>query len=92
MSALTFLNSLLVNMDQASMNEEPRNVVLCKECLDVLESKHRHDFVQCKCPNGTFVDGGTSYQRIGGRDLAKIEIIESPTTPAARLADETTSE
>lgn len=68
------------------MSEQPRNIVLCKECLDVLESRHRHDFVQCKCPNGTFVDGGTSYQRIGGKDLAKVEIIESPKNVMAAKA------
>lgn len=61
--------------------DRPRNIVLCKVCLDVLESKYRHDFVQCKCENQTFTDGGTSYQRTGGKDLALVEIIESPRGP-----------
>ena len=55
-----------------------RNIVMCKVCLTVMESTHRHDFVQCSCENGTFVDGGIDYQRIGGRDLSLVEVIESP--------------
>lgn len=68
--------------------EKPRNIVLCRGCLDVLESRHRHDFVQCKCENQTFVDGGTSYQRIGGKDLALVEVIESPREPRALPIDD----
>ncbi len=26
---------------------------------------HVHDFVQCKCPNRAFVDGGGEYMRCG---------------------------
>ncbi len=59
-------------------DDKPRNIVLCKDCLEVLESKHRHDFVQCSCENQTYTDGGIDYQRIGGKDLSRIEIIESP--------------
>ena len=44
----------------------------CLECKEVLESKYRHDFKSCKCPNGAFVDGGTDYLRFGGKELAKI--------------------
>jgi hypothetical protein len=40
-----------------------RNAVRCKKCDTVLESKHRHDFVQCPC--GVFVDGGRDYLRGG---------------------------
>lgn len=39
-----------------------RNRAKCLKCLDVIESKHRHDFVYCKC--GSFaVDGGKEYLR-----------------------------
>jgi hypothetical protein len=31
-------------------------------CGDVLESKHRHDFVRCKCGK-SFLDGGDDYFR-----------------------------
>jgi hypothetical protein len=37
----------------------------CLDCLDILESKHSHDFVKCKCGNA-FLDGGDSYIRAGG--------------------------
>lgn len=50
--------------------------VKCLVCNRVLESKHRHDFVQCNCKNETFVDGGNEYLRYGGMDLDKIEIIK----------------
>jgi hypothetical protein len=37
-----------------------RNSIECAICHDVIESKHRHDFVRCKC-GSVFVDGGLSY-------------------------------
>lgn len=36
------------------------NKIRCKHCGDVIESKHRHDFVWCKCGK-VAVDGGKSY-------------------------------
>lgn len=41
-----------------------RNRVRCKKCNDIIESKHRHDFVRCKC-GAVFVDGGIDYLRGG---------------------------
>jgi hypothetical protein len=49
--------------------------VQCLECGEVLESKHRHDYVSCNCPNKTSVDGGDDYLRIGGKDLNKIKAL-----------------
>ena len=40
----------------------------CLDCEDILESKHRHDFVTCKCGN-SFLDGGEDYFRGGGNLL-----------------------
>jgi len=37
----------------------------CLSCEDVIESKHRHDFVKCKCGE-SFIDGGDEYFRGGG--------------------------
>jgi hypothetical protein len=37
----------------------------CAECLDIIESKHRHDFQRCKCGK-SFLDGGDDYVRGGG--------------------------
>ena len=37
----------------------------CKKCNDIIESKHVHDFVRCKC-GAIFVDGGDEYCRFGG--------------------------
>lgn len=50
--------------------------VRCKRCGEVLESRHRHDFVQCSCPNETFVDGGNDYLRCGGMDLSLVEVLK----------------
>lgn len=55
----------------------------CLDCEDILESKHRHDFVTCKCGN-SFLDGGDDYFRGGGnlgpipdnRDEALQKLIE----------------
>ena len=41
-----------------------RNAAQCKKCNDIVESKFRHDFRQCKCGN-IFVDGGLDYRRCG---------------------------
>lgn len=37
-----------------------RNIIKCKHCNDIIESRHRHDFKWCKCEK-VAVDGGTSY-------------------------------
>ena len=47
-----------------------RTVVLvnkcqCARCLDIIESRSRHAFVNCKC-GAIFTDGGTAYIRRGG--------------------------
>ena len=41
------------------------NKCQCAKCLDIIESKSRHAFVQCSC-GAIFTDGGTSYIRRGG--------------------------
>jgi len=47
------------------------NKAKCRKCGDIIESKHRHDFVNCKC-GAIFVDGGKDYLRRGGKDLEDI--------------------
>ncbi len=42
-----------------------RNRVKCKKCGITIESRYRHDFVECEC-GSVFVDGGLDYMRIGG--------------------------
>ncbi len=51
-----------------------KNQARCKKCGDVIESKHRHDFVQCKC-GAIAVDGGNAYQRRIGNpaDFEEVE-------------------
>lgn len=51
------------------------NCAVCRECGEILHSKHRHDFVICGCPNQSFVDGGSDYTRSGGVDLTKIKFV-----------------
>ena len=38
------------------------NKIKCLACGDVIESKYRHDFVDCSC-GGCSVDGGKDYLR-----------------------------
>jgi hypothetical protein len=45
-----------------------RNVAKCRLCGDIIESRHRHDFVRCKCGE-IFVDGGLEYLRAGALDF-----------------------
>ena len=42
---------------------------VCYECLGIMESKHRHDFVRCACGK-SFLDGGDVYFRAGGYTVA----------------------
>jgi hypothetical protein len=39
-----------------------KNSIKCNHCNDEIESKHRHDFVRCKCGK-IAVDGGKDYRR-----------------------------
>ena len=47
------------------------NKCQCRKCGDIIESKHRHDFVSCKC-GAIFTDGGTSYIRRGAQSFDDI--------------------
>lgn len=38
------------------------NAIRCKHCGDVIESRHRHDYVFCSC-GACAVDGGHDYLR-----------------------------
>jgi len=49
------------------------NKVQCKACNQVLTSYSRHDYKTCNCENKTMVDGGTAYQRYGGKDLDLVD-------------------
>lgn len=55
-----------------------KNKWKCLYCGDVIESKHQHHFISCKCGKMS-IDGGTSYIRlIGDLDMIqdKCEYIE----------------
>lgn len=52
------------------------NKLLCLVCNTTLESKSRHDFQQCTCPNEAFTDGGEDYQRYGAVDLDLVKILD----------------
>ena len=60
-------------MDNKLIKVLSKNSVKCLLCNTILESKYRHNYVQCSCPNQTFTDGGLDYQRGGGKDLNLIE-------------------
>lgn len=38
------------------------NIAQCKRCGDIIESRHRHDFVWCSC-GSLAVDGGLDYSK-----------------------------
>ena len=48
-----------------------RNAIRCNICGDEIESKHRHDFVTCKC-GACSVDGGHDYLRAASRKKGAI--------------------
>lgn len=50
------------------MDKILKNAVHCNLCDTTIESKHRHDFVLCKCGN-IAVDGGKAYLRRVGKGI-----------------------
>ena len=56
----------------------------CLDCGDELYSNSRHDFQACTCMKnnvegkGVFVDGGTTYMRIGKGKDSNVESISRP--------------
>jgi len=51
---------------------QTRHVIQCKKCLDIIESKHGHDFKYCSC-GAVGIDGGISA---GNRILGNLSDIE----------------
>lgn len=47
------------------------NKCQCRKCGDIIESKHRHDFVSCRC-GAIFTDGGNACIRRGATDFDDI--------------------
>ena len=57
-------NVRIVIPTRISLREKaPR--LMCKHCGDIIQSKHRHDMVWCKCGK-VGIDGGTDYIKITG--------------------------
>ena len=48
--------------------------IKCLNCYEIIESKHRHNLVNCKCGN-CYIDGGQDYLHFGGNDFNKILIL-----------------
>ena len=64
-----------------------KNSAKCLICKQEIESKHRHDFVECKCGN-LFVDGGKDYLRRGHKNMKKVKetsVIGSPNSHKSRI-------
>lgn len=40
-------------------------LVMCRKCLDVIQSRSRHDFIKCNC-GAIAIDGGDSYTKCVG--------------------------
>ena len=71
-----------------------KNAIQCNNCGEIIESMHRHNYVQCKC-GACAVDGGHDYLRRcymrdgkGFTDLS--ETIEISSTKATGGNDENT--
>lgn len=58
-----------------------RNAIKCLACNKTIESKDRHDYRTCGCPNQAMVDGGHDYLRRGAVDLKLIEDWSEYTMP-----------
>ena len=67
------------------------NRIRCAKCRDLLHSKYRHDFQQCKC-SAVFVDGGDDYCRMGGETEDIIIVADDGTETPCRPAEPKASE
>ena len=47
------------------MSEAGGPYIECAKCGQRIRSRSRHDFRRCRCGE-TFVDGGSTYLRVGG--------------------------
>lgn len=45
-----------------------RNRAKCRQCQDIIESYHRHDYVTCKCGKIS-IDGGNDFFRVVAEDF-----------------------
>lgn len=59
----------------------------CLKCNDIIESKHRHDFVRCSCDE-IFLDGGDEYIRAGAKDPSNFMMFNDGDFYAALDRDE----
>jgi hypothetical protein len=58
-----------------------KNAIRCKICGDEIESKHRNDYVQCRC-GACAVDGGHDYLRRTYKDkdvFTELSVVEDAT-------------
>lgn len=56
------------------------NRAKCLQCNDIIESRSRHDFVECSCGE-IFVDGGREYIRRGAKNfenLVDLSVFDEP--------------
>jgi len=56
-----------------------KNSIRCNICGDEIESKHRHDYVQCSC-GACAVDGGHDYLRRSYKDkneITELSVVEN---------------
>ena len=54
-----------------------KNAIRCNICGDEIESKHRHDYVQCSC-GACAIDGGHDYLRRSyqdGRSYTELAVV-----------------
>lgn len=57
-----------------------KNAAQCAKCQDIIVSKHRHDFVTCKCESIS-IDGGLAYRRAVGNLEDFIDLCEWEVQP-----------
>jgi hypothetical protein len=49
-----------------------KNAAKCKDCGDIIESKHRHDMVSCQC-GSIAIDGGLDYIKVSAKSFSLVE-------------------
>lgn len=79
-----------VNEESQIVSRKPflaKTKIQCKDCREILYSKHSGDFNRCKCENYIFIDETHHYTRVGGNLSNIIYFDDNAITEENRLKE-----
>jgi hypothetical protein len=79
------LRTIRVELCKQTTRECTMTKIRCKKCGDVIQSKHRHDMVWCKC-GAIAIDGGDDYCKITGK-LDDFDFVSPETLSTVKIKE-----